>query len=146
MSTSETTNPAEAPTRPGPRKSLAALRICALATLLSTLAQPVLAALFLDGDVSALSMHHANAGILHMLEFAQLIAAWVYWRPGGGPAWPLLTTAVLWLLAGFQFAVGESANLTVHVPLGVAIVLLQGYLTVWTLGRRARRPARAASS
>lgn len=149
MSTTSTKRAAESSRTP--RKSLTALKITAVVTLLSTVAQPILAGMFLDHNVSALSMHQANAGILHLLQFVQLIVAGLYWRPGGGRGWPLSASTALWLAAGAQFALGEAANLTIHLPLGVMILILQGCLTVWAMrqgavvrvpDQRSRRPPR----
>ncbi|MGH3980283.1 MAG: hypothetical protein ACRDRZ_14975 [Pseudonocardiaceae bacterium] len=129
--------------RPGPRVTLWLLRGVTTLFLLAVLAQPVLAGMYLSGEWDALAVHSANAGIVILLALVAAAAALLYWLFGRGRFWPLPVTIAGFLAAGFQTGFGYERRLALHIPLGVAIVMLAVLLAigVWRSGaRRPRRP------
>ncbi|EXG79124.1 hypothetical protein [Cryptosporangium arvum] len=110
------------------------------------LAQPILAGLYLDGSYDALGAHSLNGSILPATGMVVGAAALAFWIAGGA-GWPLLAYATLWLAEGFQIGVGYARVLAIHLPLGVTIVVLTVWLTVWVwLPRAARRRRRRTSA
>lgn len=94
--------------------------------------QPVLAGQFLSGSYSALQLHHDNADYAGVaVAVAGVCAVLLRW-PGGGPWWPMLTCVVLFGLTAAQIVLGLARVLTVHVPLGVAIITIAVWLAVWS--------------
>ena len=99
-------------------------------------AQPFLAGMFLSGLVDAIRVHAIIGSTLPALGLLQVAAAWVLWRPGGGPLWPLQISAVLVLAEGLQVAMGYTGALAMHLPLGVAIVAGTVVMFIWSLAWR----------
>ncbi|TKG73041.1 hypothetical protein [Prauserella endophytica] len=99
--------------------------------------QPVLAGMSLEGVANAIDWHGTNGSIILTIAMVQVLAAALWWKPGGGPLWVPL--ACLVLLAGetVQLGIGYAFLLTMHIPLGVAIVALSVVLCV-VLVRRPR--------
>ncbi len=128
---------------PGPRVTLWLLRAAVSIFLLAVLAQPVLAGLYLAGDVDALGVHALNASAVILLSMVVAVASLLFTTIGRGRFWPLPVAVALFLVAGFQTGMGYSRQLALHIPLGVAIVtaaVLLG-IAVWRPSmRRARRP------
>ncbi|GAA0264455.1 hypothetical protein [Cryptosporangium japonicum] len=110
------------------------------------LAQPILAGLYLDGSYDALGVHSLNGSILPATGMVVGAAGLAFWIAGGA-GWPLLAYGVLWLAEGFQIGMGYARVLAVHLPLGVTIVALTIWLTVWSwLPRASRRRRRRRES
>lgn len=105
-----------------------------LATLVAVLfyLQAVYAGQFLSGTLGGLTRHHDNAALTDMLLFVTLPAAALLRWPGRGPWWPLLAVVGLIALSYTQTYLGTERILTVHVPLGVAIILLSTGVAVWS--------------
>ena len=122
-----------------PRLSLWVLRGVATVHLLLVLAQPVLAGLFLTGDVDAITAHGVVAGILAGLSLV-LVAATLVYVLRRGRLWVLPVAVVLFTAVGAQMALGYSRALQGHIPLGVAIVTAAVLLTVWVWSPAATRP------
>ncbi|GAB3408647.1 hypothetical protein [Flindersiella endophytica] len=124
----------------GPRASLWALRVTAVLHLSILALQPLLAGMYLDGDVDAIELHGINAHIVQVLCFAQIVAAIFYAWPGGGRIWPLAFSSAWWFAEGVQLGMGYARILVVHILLGVTIVAGQALFAVWTCRRSARVP------
>lgn len=73
-----------------------------------------------------------TAALTDMLLFVTLPAAALLRWPGRGPWWPLLAVVGLIALSYTQTYLGTERVLTVHVPLGVAIILLSTGMAVWS--------------
>jgi hypothetical protein len=97
------------------------LRVILLLHAALILAQAAFAGQFLAGDAAWVRVHEANAGIIHLVAFVQLVVAILVWRPGRGPGWPALASLALLLAEEFQLGFGYARILALHVPLGVAI-------------------------
>ncbi|GAA1875453.1 hypothetical protein GCM10009836_65950 [Pseudonocardia ailaonensis] len=134
---------------PGPRASLWTLRVLLTVHVLAVACQPLLAGLFLTGDVDAIAVHGAVGSSLAAFGLLLIAAALAYVLGGRGRLWVLPVIVVLFLAEGLQIGVGYARELQYHVPLGVLIVtssiLLAGW--VWTpSARRARTSRRPMSS
>jgi hypothetical protein len=123
--------------RPGIAVALhVALRLLALLVF----AQAVFAGLFLDGNAVWRQWHAVNGMLLiPLLALLAVVLAVVLWR-SGGPGWIALASLALLLAIIVQNTMGQSGQVAVHVPLGVAILGLVGAL----LGRT-RNLARAST-
>ena len=97
------------------------LRVAVLLHAALILAQAAFAGQFLAGDAAWVRVHEANAGIIQLTAFVQLVLAILVWRPGRGPGWPALASLALLLAEEFQMGFGYARLLALHVPLGVAI-------------------------
>jgi len=127
-----------------PRVTLWLFRLSLTLHTVCVVAQPILAGRYLDGDYDALSVHSLNGSILPASGMVVGAAALTYWL-AGGVGWPLLAYAGLWLAEGFQIGMGYARLLSLHIPLGVTIVALALWLTVWVWLPRAARPRRRRS-
>lgn len=95
------------------------------------LGQAVLAGSFLSGHYQALDLHALNATATGLTAVAQIVAALLLWRLGGGPSWPFLAGIALFGAEAGQIAMGYARVLAVHVPLGVAIIACTFLMLVW---------------
>lgn len=129
--------PARAERRP--RLSLWSLRIATTVYLVLVLAQPVLAGLFLTGNVDAITVHGAVGATLAAVGLA-LVAATGLYALRRGRLWVLPVVVLLFLAAGLQIAMGYARVLQVHVPLGVAVTVATVLLAVWVWSPSATRP------
>lgn len=128
-----------APPERKPRLSLWLLRFLITAYLLAVLLQPVLAGLFLTGDVDAIAVHGAIGSVLAAAGLV-LIAATLIYVVRRGRLWVLPVVVVLFLAVGLQVGMGYARVLAVHVPLGVALVTAVALLTIWVWSPSAGRP------
>jgi hypothetical protein len=131
--------PVAAPTR-RPRVSLWTLRFLLTGHLVAVLAQPVLAGRYLTGDVDAITVHGLLGSLLSLVAMALVAGALAYVLFGRGRLWVLPVTVLLFLAEGFQIGMGYSRELAVHVPLGVAIVVVAVLLAAWVWTPAAARP------
>jgi cation transport ATPase len=129
------------PARPTGSRPGIAVALHLLLRLLAVLvfAQAVFAGLFLDGNAAWRQWHAVNGMLLiPLLALMAVVLAVLLWR-SGGPGWMALVGLALLLAIVVQNAMGQSGQVAVHVPLGVAILGLIGAL----LGRT-RNLARAS--
>ena len=131
--------PTAAPTR-RPRVSLWTLRFLLTGHLVAVLAQPVLAGRYLTGDVDAITVHGLVGSLLSLVAMALMAGALAYVLFGRGRLWVLPATVLLFLAEGLQIGAGYSRELAVHVPLGVAIVVVAVLLAAWAWTPSAARP------
>ncbi|MGW4943482.1 hypothetical protein ACWEOZ_18060 [Actinoplanes sp. NPDC004185] len=114
-------------------------RICSTVTAVLLLDQAVFAGQFLSGSFGALHTHRENAtyaGLAALLTAVTGLLA--RWR-GGGPWWPAVLYGGLFLLVAAQIALGFARLLTVHIPLGAAIIALAAGGTVRAWRTRPQR-------
>ena len=131
--------PTPPPTR-RPRIPLWTLRFLLTGPLLAVLAQPVLAGRFLTGDVDAMEVHGLVGSLLALVAMSLIAGALLYVVGGRGQLWVLPVTVLLFLAEGFQIGMGFSKQLHLHVPLGVAIVVIAVLLAAWVWTPSAARP------
>ena len=122
-----------------PRLSLWVLRVTAAVHLVMVLAQPVLAGLFLTGNVDAITVHGTVGSVLAAVSLV-LIGATLAYVLRRGKLWVLPVVVGLFLAVGFQIGLGFARSLGAHVPLGVAIVTASLVLTAWAWSPSAARP------
>ncbi|MFB9744993.1 hypothetical protein ACFFOU_28095 [Pseudonocardia sulfidoxydans] len=126
-----------------PRVSLWLLRGIVTVHLLAVLCQPVLAGLFLSGDVAAIEVHGIAGSAVAMLTLVAIGVAIAYVAAGRGRLWVLPVAVVLFLVEGFQIGVGYAHELQLHIPVGVAIVVVSVLLAVWAWLPSAASPRRS---
>ena len=121
-----------------PRWAYLPFQITISAAALMLFNQAVLAGQFLAGTFGSLHTHRENAtyaGISVLLAAA--CAVLVRW-PGQGPIWPLLACLGLFALIALQIILGFARALTLHIPLGVSIIILAVLLVIWAWRSRPR--------
>ncbi|WP_267242544.1 hypothetical protein [Streptomyces sp. PR69] len=121
------------------RWPLIAVRALAIAFLLLTLVQAVLAGMFITGDVDLLALHEVNAHTIAFLSWLMVVSAVLLWRPGRGPWWPMPVTVLIAFLVQTQSGFGYSRSLALHIPLGVALVAGATALVFWSFIARGGR-------
>lgn len=114
-----------------PRVSLWLLRTVLTVHLLLVLAQPVLAGLFLTGNVAAIGVHGAVGILIASFELVVIGVAAGYVLRGRGPVWVLPVAVALPVATGTQIHAGFARELALHIPLGVAVVSTSVLLAVW---------------
>ncbi|WP_436499453.1 hypothetical protein [Actinokineospora sp. HUAS TT18] len=124
----------------GPRRTLTVLRSVAVLHTLAVLAQPLLAGVYLGGEVDALGMHELNAHITSGLGAIQLFCAIAFTWRGRGARWPVWTSLAIVLAEQAQVGLGYGGVLAFHVPLGVTIVSTQLLSVVWLFRSAMGRP------
>ncbi|MDI1466058.1 hypothetical protein QEZ54_34290 [Catellatospora sp. KI3] len=110
------------------------------------LLQAVLAGQFLSGVYASLAAHAANAPLAGFTVLLAAVAAVLLRWPGRGPWWPMPAAFGLFLLTGFQIGMGYARLLAVHIPLGVSVIMLAGFLTGWSWRYRPATVARTAAA
>ena len=129
--------PAVRPRRP--RTSLWLLRVLLTAQLVAAVAMPVLAGLFLVGDVDAVVWHGITGGLLVLLGTATAAVAAGYVLAGRGRWWVLPVAVLAAVTEAVQLTLGYAGSVAVHVPLGVGVVTAVVLLTGWAWSPAARR-------
>lgn len=126
-----------------PAWTLWPLRLLVFTVTVLLILQPVLAGLFVTGDVGMLRMHSTIAGFVTLGLFLQMIAAILLWRPGRGAAWPIWASLALVVLSEAQQAAGYARAVALHIPLGV---LLFGFAVALLIGTWSPKAARRRSA
>jgi cytochrome bd-type quinol oxidase subunit 2 len=113
----------------GSRPGIAvALHLLLRLLALLVFARAVFAGLFLDGNAAWRQWHAVNGMLLiPLLALLAVVLAVLLWR-SGGPGWIALASLALLLAIVVQNAMGQTSQVAVHVPLGVAIPGLIGAL------------------
>jgi hypothetical protein len=113
----------------GSRPGIAvALHLLLRLLALLVFAQAVFAGLFLDGNAAWRQWHAVNGmALIPLLALLAVVLAVLLWR-SGGPGWIALASLALLLAIVVQNAMGQTSQVAVHVPLGVAILGLIGAL------------------
>jgi hypothetical protein len=125
-----------------PAVTLWLLRIGLTTHLLAAALQPVLAGMFLTGDVDAIEVHASTATALALICLACLGVSIGYVTAGRGRLWILPALLALVTVEVGQIIVGYLRVLQVHIPGGVTIVVASVLLAVWVWTPLARRPRR----
>jgi heme A synthase len=98
--------------------------------------QAIFAGQFLDGTYDSLQVHRDNATLAGISVLISAVAAVLVRWPGRGPGWPILACVGIFVLVALQIILGFARAISVHVPLGVATILLAAALAVWSWRRR----------
>ncbi|UYM07061.1 hypothetical protein [Solicola gregarius] len=102
--------------------------------------QSILAGMYLSGSLDAMEVHGAIGSSLVAVTMLQGVASLLFLFPGGGPWWPLLAAVVLFFVEGLQIGMGYARTLGLHIPLGVAIIVVTIMMFVWSLRWKAKPP------
>lgn len=105
--------------------------------------QAVFAGQFLAGSYGSLLTHRQNATYSGIAVLICAVPGVLLWRVARGPWWPASACAALFGLIAAQIAIGFARLVTVHIPLGVAIILGTTLVAVWAW--RADLPPASAS-
>jgi hypothetical protein len=111
-------------------------RITSTSAAIMLFDQAVFAGQFLDGTYDSLLVHRENATHAGVAVFISGIAAVFARWPGRGPWWPILASFGIFGLVALQIMLGFARSISMHVPLGVAIIVLGAALAVWAWRRR----------
>lgn len=98
--------------------------------------QAVFAGQFLSGTFGALHTHRENATYAGISVLAAAVCAVILRVVGKRAWWPIAACLGLFLLIALQIAIGFARIVTLHVPLGVAIIILSVGLCGWAWTRR----------
>ena len=86
---------------------------------------------FMSGRYEALEFHELGATAAGVVVGLAVVgAAWARFR-GCYTWWPVVVTALLFVAIRLQTWAGEERALSVHVPLGVSIIVVVIGLAVW---------------
>ena len=119
-----------------PRWPLWTFRITSTVAAVMLFNQAVYAGQFLDGAYDSLLTHRENATFAGIAVLISTIAAVLVRWPGRGPWWPILACLGIFGLVALQIVLGFARVINLHVPLGVATILLAAALAVWAWRRR----------
>ncbi len=93
--------------------------------------QAVLAGQFMSGAYEALEFHAFGATASEIVVALAIVpAGWARFRRRY-PLWPAVLTALLFVAINVQEFAGEERILTLHIPLGVSIIVVVSGFTVW---------------
>lgn len=113
-------------------------RVIAVVHAVLLCAQPALIGQFLNGAYPRLEDHEFVGSMALLACVAQVPAALLAWLVGRFPGWPVAVTLAMFFGEGIQMGAGYERNLALHVPLGVALVVLGCLVAGWAwLPRRA---------
>jgi hypothetical protein len=119
------------------RWPLGLFRLTTAAAAVLAFNQAIFAGQFLSGRYGSLLLHRDLSTYTVAVIAAAVLAAILWRAAGGGPGWPIPATIALFALTALQTFLGYRLVLAVHVPLGVAVIVLLIALAV-----TAWRPAR----
>ncbi len=125
--------------RPTPARTAAlwVFRVVALVQAVAFVLQPISIGSFLQGSWGAYDLHQAVGGILVLWTgitgAVGLLLAILARR-----VWLGIGVAVLCVLTTAQVAFGATGTLSVHVPLGVALVGVAVWMSAWSFTKGAR--------
>lgn len=98
--------------------------------------QAVLAGQFMSGTYEALEFHAFGATASEIVVALAIVpAGWARFRRRY-PLWPAVLTALLFVAINVQEFAGEERILTLHIPLGVSIIVVVSGFTVWAWRER----------
>lgn len=122
-------------TTPGSRAATAVTAIRALAALatLNVLYQAATAgAILMPDSESAQEWHGGGAIVLHVLTGLLTLATFWYRRTAGGPWWPTVVSAVVFVASFVVAWFGEGESLWIHVPSAMALAIGTVWVTAWS--------------
>jgi hypothetical protein len=113
-----------------PRWPYWTFRVTTLVSAVMLFDQAVFAGQFMSGDYDSLHTHRENATYAGISVLVSAVAAVLVRRPGRGPWWPIAGCLGIFGLVALQIMLGFARAITVHIPLGVATILLAVVLAV----------------
>jgi hypothetical protein len=116
---------------PAPRWPRWVFRIASTVAAIMLFDQAIFAGQFLSGSYNSLHVHRENATYAGISVLVAAVAAVLLRRPGRGPWWPALACLGIFGLIALQIVLGFARAIRLHVPLGVAIIMLATALAIW---------------
>ena len=116
-----------------------ALRLSLTVQAVDAFLQPVFEGRFLSGDFAMLATHRTNGTYVGVVSVSQVVLAIVAWWVSRVPMKVVLTIVALGATAGLQIYLGFHRDLGLHIPLGVALIGVSGWLAVWMWTHRPPR-------
>jgi hypothetical protein len=123
-----------APTGVRSASSVRAVQVAAVLSVLALLWQFASAGRLLSGS-AALDLHKAGAYAVHATTLLLVVATFLHAR-AGGPRWPVVVSAIVFVATFVQAAVGHAHNLSAHVPGALALTVGIVWVTAWAFSRR----------
>ncbi len=120
---------------PAPRWPRWVFRVVSTVAAVLLFEQSIYAGQFLDGTYGSLHVHRENATYAGISVLVLLGAAILLRWPGRGPWWPILACIGIFALIALQIVLGFARAISVHVPLGVATIILAVALSAWSWRR-----------
>ena len=108
------------------------LRVTSTVSAIMLFDQAVFAGQFLSGTYDALEVHRENATYAGISVLVSAVAGVLARWPGRGPWWPIAAHVGVFGLVAAQIVLGFARAITLHVPLGVATILLAAALAAWS--------------
>lgn len=106
-------------------------RVTSLVAAVMLFDQAVFAGQFLAGSYGALHTHRENATYAGICVLVSTVAAVLVRVPGRGSWWPTIANVGIFGLVALQIVLGFARAIAVHVPLGVATILLAVFVAIW---------------
>lgn len=118
---------------------LQALRVLAVLATLGMLYQATTAGqILMPTSEDAEEWHGGGAIALHVLTGLLVLAATWYRQKSGGPLWPVVLSAVVFVATFVEASYGHGSSLWIHVPLAVVLTIGVVWITAWSFTRSSR--------
>lgn len=85
----------------------------------------------MSGDFAVLASHRTNGTYVGILSVTQILVGLLAWRISRLPGRIVGLLAVIGIAGVIQIYLGFNRILAIHIPLGVAIIGVSGWVTVW---------------
>lgn len=115
-------------TRPGRSGTITFLEVVLWVITVQVALQPIFAGMLLEGSSTGRMLHLVNGSLVELTALFLLVAAILAWRPGRAPGRVAVAGILAFVVLYTQATVGHVGALQVHVPLGVASLLLMLWL------------------
>lgn len=106
------------------------LRVVATIQAVLLISQPILIGQYLDGRYAMIKMHSDVAAGLTVMAFLFMLLT-VWFSLAGGRWWVLPFGPVFGFAVIVQAGVGYASQLGIHIPLGVAVVVVGVGFAIW---------------
>lgn len=117
-----------------PRRSASGtvLRVVVWMITIQVALQPVFAGMLLEGDQTGRMLHLINGSLIELTALLLLVASIVAWRPGRAPGRVAVAGSLMFVVLYAQAGLGHAGMVGMHVPLGVASLVLMLWLLIDT--------------
>lgn len=119
-------------------RTLTALQVMSVLTLLSLAFQFVTAGELLTHHAVSPDMHGGGAIVLHVITGVTMVVAGLHWRKRATIPWPTIVAAAVFVLSFVQAAVGDEHMMWAHVPGSLVLTVGAVWVAAWSFSRGAR--------
>src|SRR3990170_963875 len=113
------------------RSLLLGLKVIASVHVSVLALQPVLAGQYFGGRLEAMAAHGTLGETAAWLAIAQALLALLCWQCKALSLWAAGVFLAIFALDGLQVHAGHAKSLTLHIPLGTALLAVSFALTLW---------------